>query len=73
MRVKRGNGTGKLDDSEGSHFASMAGSRRGELTLLTVDTIRTGQMGVTFYYAGKRYGWQNLFHLPVLMCTLIVE
>jgi putative RNA 2'-phosphotransferase len=39
--------------SEGTHFASLAGSRRGRLTLLTVDTIRAGQMGVTFYYAGN--------------------
>jgi putative RNA 2'-phosphotransferase len=39
--------------SEGTHFARLAGSRRGELTLLTVDTIRAGQMGVTFYYAGN--------------------
>lgn len=39
--------------SEGTHFASLAGSRRGKLTLLTVDTIRAGQMGVTFYFAGN--------------------
>lgn len=39
--------------SEGTHFASLAGSRRGKLTLLTVDTIRANQMGVTFYFAGN--------------------
>ncbi|KTD85086.1 hypothetical protein UQ64_22010 [Paenibacillus etheri] len=39
--------------SEGTHFASLAGSRRGKLILLTVDTISAGQMGVTFYYAGN--------------------
>lgn len=40
--------------SEGTHFASLAGSRRGKLILLTVDTIRAGQMGVTFYNAGNK-------------------
>ncbi|MEK3945153.1 RNA 2'-phosphotransferase [Paenibacillus sp. FSL R10-2796] len=40
--------------SEGTHFASLAGSRRGKLILLTVDTIRAGQMGVTFYKAGNK-------------------
>lgn len=39
--------------SEGTHFASLAGSRRGKLVLLTIDTIRATQMGVTFYYAGN--------------------
>lgn len=39
--------------SEGTHFASLAGKRKGKLTLLTVDTIRAGQMGVLFYYAGN--------------------
>ncbi|KAA1183320.1 RNA 2'-phosphotransferase [Paenibacillus sp. B2(2019)] len=39
--------------SEGTHFASLAGSRRGKLNLLTVDTISAGQMGVTFYCAGN--------------------
>lgn len=39
--------------SEGIHFATMAGSRRGELVILKVDTLRTKQLGVTFYYAGN--------------------
>lgn len=39
--------------SEGTHFASLAGSRRGKLILLTVDTVRAAQMGVIFYYAGN--------------------
>ncbi|WP_379154342.1 RNA 2'-phosphotransferase [Paenibacillus sp. sgz5001063] len=39
--------------SEGLHFASLAGSRRGKLVLLTVDTVKAAHMGVTFYYAGN--------------------
>ncbi|MHA6532887.1 RNA 2'-phosphotransferase [Paenibacillus sp. BAC0078] len=39
--------------SEGLHFASLAGSRRGKLVLLTVDTVKAAQHGVTFYYAGN--------------------
>ncbi|MNC50401.1 RNA 2'-phosphotransferase [compost metagenome] len=39
--------------SEGIHFASLAGSRRGKLVLLTVDTVKAAELGVTFYYAGN--------------------
>ncbi|WP_282937436.1 RNA 2'-phosphotransferase [Paenibacillus sp. RC67] len=39
--------------SEGTHFASMAGSRRGELVILSVDTRKAEQAGVVFYYAGN--------------------
>ncbi|MNI82600.1 RNA 2'-phosphotransferase [compost metagenome] len=39
--------------SEGTHFATLAGSRRGELVILKVDTPSAKQMGVTFYYAGN--------------------
>ncbi|UUZ81448.1 RNA 2'-phosphotransferase [Paenibacillus sp. P26] len=38
--------------SEGLHFASMAGQRRGELQILAVDTVRAAGLGVVFYYAG---------------------
>ncbi|NEW07872.1 RNA 2'-phosphotransferase [Paenibacillus sp. SYP-B3998] len=39
--------------SEGLHFATLAGKRRGELVILTVDTLKAASMGVTFYYAGN--------------------
>lgn len=39
--------------SEGLHFASLAGSRRGKLVLLSVDTVKAMHLGVTFYYAGN--------------------
>jgi putative RNA 2'-phosphotransferase len=39
--------------SEGTHFATMAGSRRGELVILAIDTVKGKQLGVTFYYAGN--------------------
>ncbi|MFD0589048.1 RNA 2'-phosphotransferase [Paenibacillus sp. GCM10027627] len=39
--------------SEGTHFATLAGSRRGELVMLEVDTANAVQQGVVFYYAGN--------------------
>ncbi|SEG46698.1 RNA 2'-phosphotransferase [Paenibacillus sp. UNC499MF] len=39
--------------SEGLHFASLAGKRRGELVILEVDTARARQDGIRFYYAGN--------------------
>ncbi|MBY0012566.1 RNA 2'-phosphotransferase [Paenibacillus typhae] len=39
--------------SEGLHFASLAGRRRGELVLLAIDTVKAAESGVTFYYAGN--------------------
>jgi putative RNA 2'-phosphotransferase len=39
--------------SEGTQFATLAGSRRGELVILKVDTLTAKQLGVTFYYAGN--------------------
>lgn len=39
--------------SEGLHFAGLAGSRRGKLVLLAVDTVKAVESGVTFYYAGN--------------------
>ncbi|MCZ8519840.1 MULTISPECIES: RNA 2'-phosphotransferase [Paenibacillus] len=38
--------------SEGTGFASLAGSRRGELVILTVDTRKAEELGVIFYSAG---------------------
>lgn len=39
--------------SEGTHFAALAGSRRGELAMLKIDALSAKQSGVTFYYAGN--------------------
>ncbi|RUS43327.1 RNA 2'-phosphotransferase [Cohnella sp. AR92] len=39
--------------SEGTHFATLAGSRRGELVILKVDTAGAKKSGVAFYYAGN--------------------
>ncbi|WP_334074367.1 MULTISPECIES: RNA 2'-phosphotransferase [Paenibacillus] len=39
--------------SEGTHFAALAGSRRGELVILRIDTQKARETGVTFYYAGN--------------------
>jgi putative RNA 2'-phosphotransferase len=39
--------------SEGLHFASLPGSRRGKLVLLVVDTVKAAASAVTFYYAGN--------------------
>jgi putative RNA 2'-phosphotransferase len=38
--------------SAGTHFAELAGKRRGKLVLLQVDTVQAMQAGVTFYFAG---------------------
>lgn len=39
--------------SEGTHFATMAGSRRGELVILQVNTEHARKAGATFYFAGN--------------------
>lgn len=39
--------------SEGLHFATLAGKRRGELVILAIDTEKASQAGVVFYYAGN--------------------
>lgn len=38
--------------SEGTHFASLAGSRRGKLVILKVDARAAMEAGAVFYYAG---------------------
>ncbi|MFE5318599.1 RNA 2'-phosphotransferase [Paenibacillus sp. NPDC056579] len=54
--------------SAGTHFASMAGSRRGELVLLAVDTVRAQHAGVTFYFAGNEV-WLAGF-IPPECCSV---
>lgn len=39
--------------SEGTHFATLAGKRRGELVILSVDTRKAAAAGTRFYYAGN--------------------
>lgn len=39
--------------SEGLHFATLAGKRRGELVILSIDTVGANIAGVHFYYAGN--------------------
>ncbi|MFF2480070.1 RNA 2'-phosphotransferase [Paenibacillus sp. NPDC058071] len=39
--------------SEGTHFATLAGSRRGELVILEIDTLNAKRLGTNFYYAGN--------------------
>jgi putative RNA 2'-phosphotransferase len=39
--------------SEGESFASLAGSRHGELVLLEIDTKKAREKKVKFYYAGN--------------------
>ena len=57
--------------SEGTHFASMAGSRRGELVMLSVDTRQAEQAGVVFYFAGNEV-WLADF-VPASCCTVHFE
>lgn len=48
--------------SEGTQFAALAGSRRGELVILQVDTLAPKQQGITFYYAGNEVWLSD--HVP---------
>ncbi|WP_438447038.1 RNA 2'-phosphotransferase [Gorillibacterium sp. sgz5001074] len=52
--------------SEGTHFATLAGSRRGELVILTIDTLKAQQLGVAFYYAGNEVWLAD--HVPSECC-----
>ncbi|WP_166240914.1 RNA 2'-phosphotransferase [Paenibacillus turpanensis] len=55
--------------SEGTHFAALAGSRRGELVILKVDTVSAQQLGVTFYYAGNEVWLAN--SVPPGCCSVM--
>ncbi|OMF11163.1 RNA 2'-phosphotransferase [Paenibacillus amylolyticus] len=39
--------------SQSTDFAALAGSRRGELVILTIDTVKARAEGIPFYYAGN--------------------
>ncbi|RAU98877.1 RNA 2'-phosphotransferase [Paenibacillus sp. YN15] len=54
--------------SEGTHFATMAGSRRGELVILRVDTAHARESGATFYYAGNEVWLAD--RVPAASCSI---
>lgn len=54
--------------SEGTHFAALAGSRRGELVILKVDTTIAKQLGVIFYYAGNEVWLAD--GVPATCCSI---
>lgn len=57
--------------SESTDFAALAGSRRGELVMLTIDTIKAREEGIPFYYAGNEV-WLAEW-IPWELCTIQEE
>lgn len=55
--------------SEGTHFATLAGSRRGELVILQVDTTAAQSFGVVFYYAGNEVWLSD--EVPPSCCSML--
>ncbi|MFF2912048.1 RNA 2'-phosphotransferase [Paenibacillus sp. NPDC057934] len=55
--------------SEGTHFATLAGSRRGALVILKVDTKRAQQLGINFYYAGNEVWLAE--YVPPVCCSAL--
>lgn len=55
--------------SEGTPFAALAGSRRGKLVILKVDTGLAKQQGVSFYYAGNEVWLAE--HVPPKCCSIL--
>ncbi|MBP1995770.1 RNA 2'-phosphotransferase [Paenibacillus eucommiae] len=54
--------------SEGLHFAELAGSRRGELRIVSVDTVKAASLGVVFYYAGNEVWLAD--QVPAACCSI---
>ncbi|MNV99733.1 RNA 2'-phosphotransferase [compost metagenome] len=54
--------------SEGLHFATLAGQRRGELVILAIDAEKASQAGVVFYYAGNEVWLADA--VPAEFCRL---
>ncbi len=52
--------------SEGTHFATLAGSRRGELVILKINTSRAKAAGIVFHYAGNEVWLAD--HVPAVCC-----
>lgn len=57
--------------SEGTHFATMAGSRRGELVILSTDTVKAGVLGITFFYAGNEVWLAE--YIPSSCCSIYMK
>ncbi|TXK80026.1 RNA 2'-phosphotransferase [Paenibacillus sp. N3.4] len=54
--------------SEGLHFATLAGRRRGELVIIAIDAEQAAEAGVIFYYAGNEV-WLAT-HIPAVFCSM---
>lgn len=54
--------------SEGKHFATLAGSRTGELVMLRVNTAAARLQGIDFYYAGNEVWLAD--HVPPACCSV---
>ncbi|MBP1963757.1 RNA 2'-phosphotransferase [Paenibacillus aceris] len=54
--------------SEGLHFATLAGKRRGELIILSIDTAKALSAGIKFYYAGNEVWLADT--VPAEFCSL---
>lgn len=57
--------------SEGLHFATLAGKRRGELIILAIDTEKASQAGVVFYYAGNEVWLADA--VPAEFCSVYAD
>lgn len=55
--------------SEGLHFATLAGKRRGELVILNIDTVKAGGAGIKFYYAGNEVWLADA--VPAEFCSIL--
>ncbi|BFT70209.1 RNA 2'-phosphotransferase [Paenibacillus sp. P36] len=54
--------------SEGLHFATLAGKRRGELVILNIDTVKASRAGIKFYYAGNEVWLADA--VPAEFCSI---
>lgn len=55
--------------SEGLHFATLAGKRRGELVILNIDTVKANRAGTKFYYAGNEVWLADA--VPAEFCSIL--
>jgi putative RNA 2'-phosphotransferase len=55
--------------SEGLHFATLAGKRRGELVILNIDTVKASRAGIKFYYAGNEVWLADT--VPAEFCSIL--
>ncbi|MGO4108715.1 RNA 2'-phosphotransferase [Paenibacillus sp. YAF4_2] len=57
--------------SESTNFATLAGSRRGELVLLKIDTLHVKRSGIEFYFAGNEVWLAD--RVPPECCLVILS